>query len=40
MTNIEVNTDNALQRFLTITEIPGRSGDEAAVAAKIVDLLR
>lgn len=40
MTNTEVNTDDALQRFLTITEIPGRSGDEAAVAAKIVDLLR
>ncbi len=40
MTNIEVNTDDALQRFLTITEIPGRSGDEAAVAAKIVELLR
>ncbi len=40
MTNIEVNTDDALQRFLTITEIPGRSGDEGAVAAKIVELLR
>ena len=40
MTNIEVNTDEALQRFLTITEIPGHSGDEAAVAGKIVDLLR
>ena len=40
MTNIEVNTDNALQRFLTITAIPGRSGDEAAVAAKIVEILR
>lgn len=40
MTNIEVNTDEALQRFLTITEIPGRSGDEAAVAAKIVELLK
>lgn len=40
MSNIEVNADEALQRFLTITAIPGRSGDEAAVASKIVDLLR
>ncbi len=40
MTNIEVNTDAALERFLTITAIPGRSGDEAAVAAKIIQLLR
>jgi tripeptide aminopeptidase len=40
MTNHEVNTDAALERFLTITEIPGGSGDEAAVAAKIIDLLR
>ena len=40
MSNIEVNADEALQRFLTITAIPGRSGDEAAVASNIVDLLR
>ncbi len=40
MPNIEVDTDAALERFLTLTAIPGRSGDEAAVAAKIVDLLR
>ena len=39
MTKIEVNSDAALQRFLTITEIPGGSGDEAAVANKIVELL-
>lgn len=40
MQKIEVDTDAALGRFLTLTAIPGRSGDEAAVAAKIVDLLR
>ncbi len=40
MVNTEVNTDAALERFLTITAIPGQSGDEAAVAAKIVALLR
>lgn len=40
MAKIEVNTDEALQRFLTLAEIPGRSGDEAAVAAKIIDLLK
>ena len=40
MTNNEVNVDNALDRYLTITAIPGRSGDEAAVAAKIVEFLR
>ena len=40
MPNIEVNDDDALQRFLTITAIPGRSGEEAAVAAKIVELLQ
>lgn len=39
MSNIEVNADEALQRFLTITAIPGRSGDEAAVASKIIGLL-
>jgi tripeptide aminopeptidase len=39
MSNIEVNTDAALQRYLTITAIPGPSGDESAVAAKIVQLL-
>ncbi|NND98281.1 MAG: M20/M25/M40 family metallo-hydrolase [Pirellulaceae bacterium] len=31
----EVNKETALSRFLSITEIPGRSGDEAAVAAAI-----
>lgn len=40
MSKIEVNADEALQRFLTITEIPGGSGDEAAVAAKIVEILK
>jgi tripeptide aminopeptidase len=40
MKNIEVNTEAALERFLTITTIPGRSGDEAAVAAAIVEILR
>ncbi len=40
MSNTEVNSDAALERFLTITQIPGRSGEEADVAAKIVQLLR
>ncbi len=40
MSNPEVNTDAALQRFLTITAIPGRSGEEADVAAKIIELLK
>ena len=40
MSKNEVNADAALERFMTITAIPGRSGDEAAVAAKIVDLLK
>lgn len=39
MTKTEVNTEDALARFLVITEIPGRSGEEADVAAKIVSLL-
>ena len=34
-----MNQDEAIQRFLTITEIPGGSGDESVVAAKIVELL-
>ena len=40
MPNPEVNADAALERFLTITAIPGRSGEEADVAAKIVQLLK
>jgi tripeptide aminopeptidase len=40
MTNVEVDTDAALERFLTIAAVPAGSGDEAAVAAKIVQLLR
>ncbi len=40
MSNLEVDTEAALDRFLTITAIPGRSGDEAAVCQKIVELLR
>ena len=40
MVHTEVDTDAALERFLMITAIPGSSGDEAAVAAKIVALLR
>ena len=39
MTKIEVDSDAALQRFLTITAIPGGSGDEAAVAQGITKLL-
>jgi len=39
MSNPEVNTDAALDRFLSITAIAGRSGEEADVAAKIVQLL-
>ncbi|MCG8648606.1 MAG: M20/M25/M40 family metallo-hydrolase [Pirellulales bacterium] len=35
----EVNQNEAIQRFLTITEIPGGSGDEASVAAKLKELL-
>jgi tripeptide aminopeptidase len=40
MTKIEVDTAAALERFLTITAIPGRSGDEAAVAERIVQFVR
>jgi tripeptide aminopeptidase len=39
MENVEVNPDAALQRFVEIAAIPGKSGDEAAVAARIVELL-
>jgi tripeptide aminopeptidase len=35
----EVNKDAALQRFLDITQIPGRSGEEADVAKAIEQLL-
>ncbi|MEM9645554.1 MAG: M20/M25/M40 family metallo-hydrolase, partial [Planctomycetota bacterium] len=31
--------EEALDRFLTLTAIPGKSGDEKAVAAKIVEML-
>lgn len=37
---IEVDTEAALQRFMTITQIPGKSGEEADVADKITELLR
>lgn len=36
----EINRDEALERFLTVTAVPGGSGDEAAVAEKIVELLK
>lgn len=39
MSATEVNEKTAIDRFLTITEIPGGSGDEADVAAKIIELL-
>lgn len=37
---IEVDTKAALDRFLAITQIPGKSGQELAVASAIVGLLR
>ena len=37
---IEVDTDAALARFLELTKIPGISGEEADVAAAIVDQLK
>ncbi len=37
---IEVDAKAALDRFLTITRIPGKSGQELAVASAIVGLLR
>lgn len=37
---IEVDADAALQRFITITQIPGKSGQESAVAHAIAGLLR
>ncbi len=40
MSRAETNKDAAIDRFLTITQIPGGSGDEADVAAKIVQLLK
>lgn len=40
MSNAEVDTKAALDRFLVLTAIPGRSGQEAAIAAKIVEMLR
>jgi tripeptide aminopeptidase len=39
MNNHEVNRDAALERFLAIAEVPGGSGQEADVAAKIISLL-
>lgn len=39
MSKPEIDTAAALDRFLAITAIPGGSGDEAAVAAGIVELL-
>ncbi len=35
----DINKDSALERFLAITQIPGLSGDEAAVAKAIEDTL-
>ncbi len=40
MSNTEVDTKAAMDRFLVLAAIPGRSGEEAAVAEKIVELLR
>ncbi|MGB0599237.1 MAG: M20/M25/M40 family metallo-hydrolase [Rubripirellula sp.] len=40
MSDHEVNADEALERFMQITAIPGRSGDEAKVAETIVELLK
>ena len=40
MSNHEVNADEALKRFLQITAIPGKSGEEADVAAAIVGVLK
>ena len=37
---IEVNTTQALERFVTLTQIPGKSGEEAEVAAEVVRILR
>ncbi len=39
MSNVEVNHDEALQRFLTLAAIPGRSGEERAVADQIIRFL-
>lgn len=36
----EVDAQAALDRFMAITQIPGKSGQEAAVAAAIVNLLK
>ncbi len=40
MSAIEVNQEAATERFLTLTEVPGGSCDEAAVAATIIELLK
>lgn len=39
MPSIEVDKSAALERFLTITAIPGKSGDEAACAAAVIAAL-
>ena len=39
MTDLSLDTDHALQRFLDLTAIQGRSGEEAAVAEKITQWL-
>lgn len=39
MTVAEVNRNEAIERFISITRIPGRSGEERNVADKIVELL-
>jgi len=40
MTIHEVDTDQALQRFLHLTSIPGRSGQESDVATEIIAALK
>ncbi len=39
MADVEVNHEEALNRFLAIAEIPGKSGEESAVAKKIIAYL-
>ena len=40
MSNTEVDTKAAMDRFLVLAAIPGRSGEQAAVPENIVELLR
>lgn len=39
MADVEVNHEEALQRFLTLAAIPGKSGEELAVAEQIIAFL-